>query len=272
MAMVVVVRGGGDLASGVILRLHRAGLRVAVAELPQPLTVRRMVSFAEAIYAGEITIENVIGRRAPDAGDTLRLMQIFSQNKVPVVADPKGVIIHTLHPTVVVDARMLKYDVPDRSYSAPLVIGLGPGFTAGDNCHAVIETNRGHNMGRVIWKGTAEPDTGIPEAVHEYRNERVLRTPVSGILENQVDICAHVEAGQAIARIDGHVLEAPFTGVLRGLMHTGLEVQEGWKIGDLDPRDDLGLCTLVSDKALAIGGGVLEAILSRPDLRPKLWS
>jgi xanthine dehydrogenase accessory factor len=155
--------------------------------------------------------------------------------------------------------------------AASLTIGLGPGFVAGVNCHAVIETNRGHSLGRVIWQGPAEADTGEPEAVGERRAERVLRAPADGILEASAEICDILEPGQEIIRVAGLAVRAPFRGVLRGLLHPGMLVRAGLKIGDLDPRADPRFCTLVSDKALAIGGGVLEAILSRPELRPRLW-
>jgi xanthine dehydrogenase accessory factor len=152
-----------------------------------------------------------------------------------------------------------------------LYIGLGPGFTAGVNCHAVVETNRGHRMGRVIWQGSAEADTGLPEQIAGQQAERVLRAPADGVLVNHFEIGAHVDGGQAVAEVAGKQVTAPFSGVLRGILYPGLKVYQGQKIGDLDPRDDPRLCALVSDKALAVGGGVLEAILTRPDLRLILW-
>jgi xanthine dehydrogenase accessory factor len=155
--------------------------------------------------------------------------------------------------------------------AADLVIGLGPGYIAGENCHAVIETNRGHTLGRVIWEGAPQPDTGIPESVALHGLERVLRAPEDGPLEAYVQIGNHLEPGQLIAKVSGQSVLAPFRGVLRGLMYPGVHVWKGLKIGDIDPRDDAIYCRLVSDKSLAVGGGVLEAILSRPPLRPHLW-
>jgi xanthine dehydrogenase accessory factor len=152
------------------------------------------------------------------------------------------------------------------------VIGLGPGFEAGLNCHAVVETNRGHRLGRVIWQGAPESDTGVPESVAEHGVERVLRAPVDGILQARVEIGEMVEPGQAVADVAGQPVLANFAGVLRGLVRSGLPVRQGMKVGDVDPRGDRAACRLVSDKALAVGGGVLEAILSRPDLRPLLWT
>jgi xanthine dehydrogenase accessory factor len=172
---------------------------------------------------------------------------------------------------VLVDARMTKRPPERDAPDADLVIGLGPGFRAGENCHAVIETNRGHCMGRVIWHGAAEEDTGVPEHVVNQGVRRVLRAPADGFLEAQAQIGDHLEPGQLVAKIEGHHLRAPFRGVLRGLLYPGLRVVQGMKVGDVDPRDNPAYVRLVSDKSLAVGGGVLEAILSRPELRPCLW-
>ncbi len=269
--MIIVIRGGGDLASGVALRLYRCGFRVVVTELPQPLAVRRSVAFAESIYAGETKVEGVVGKKVTDPTDTLRILRLFSQNQIPILIDPEGESLTALHPSVVVDARMLKSPPPLPKAVVNLIIGLGPGFTTGVNCHAVVETNRGPAMGRVIWNGSAEPDTGVPEAVRERSVDRVLRAPASGVLEAQAEIGQVLEEGQEIAAVAGKPLAAPFRGVLRGLIHPGIQVQEGWKIGDLDPRANPDVTHMVSDKSLAVGGGVLEAILSRPELRPQLW-
>jgi xanthine dehydrogenase accessory factor len=269
--MIVLIRGGGDLASGVALRLHRAGLRVAISELAQPLAVRRMASFAEAIYTGEHTVEGITAKRVSDPGDTLKVLRIFGANQIPVMIDPEASAVGLIHPTVVVDARMGKGRLNMGNFQATLFIGLGPGFEAGKNCHAVIETRRGHNLGRVIWQGAAETDTGIPDHLGGKGAERVLRAPADGALEGLVEICAHVGPGQPIAAVAGQTVTARFAGVLRGLIHPGIAVKQGDKIGDIDSRDDPSYCTTVSDKALAIGGGVLEAILTKPNLRPLLW-
>lgn len=267
----MLIRGGGDLASGVALRLYRAGLRVVITELPQPLAVRRSVSFAEAVPRGEMTVEGVTARRVVDPTDTLRVLQVLARGLIPVLIDPEGHAIPALHPHVVVDARMLKRKVPLIPTSVKLIIGLGPGFAVGENCHAVVETMRGHMLGRVIWDGSAEEDSGVPEPVASHAGERVLRAPQDGILQAYAQICQHLEAGDRVAEVAGEAVLAPFRGVLRGLLLPGLEVKTGQKIGDVDPRDDPSYCSLVSDKSLAIGGGVLEAILSRAELRPYLW-
>ncbi len=273
MTNVVLIRGGGDLASGVALRLHRAGVRVLITELAQPLAVRRTVSFAEAIYRGEITIEGLTARRAenPDHAHA-----ILEAGEIPVLIDPNAEII--LHPSDVpigtsfilhtlVDARLTKHPHDADMHAAPLVIGLGPGFVPGENCHAAVETKRGHTLGRVSWDTSPETDTGQPEG----DPARVLRSPTDGMLQTYVEIGEHVAAGQPLAAVAGEPVTAPFSGVLRGMLHTGLGVTRGMKIGDVDPRNDPRYCYLISDKALAIGGGVLEAILSRPEIRGELW-
>lgn len=271
----VVVRGAGDLGSGVVARLQRAGLRVLVLELPQPLVVRRLVSFAETVYRGAWQVEEIAARRVDDLEQA---QSCWQAGQVPVMVDPQMEQLQPLRqrvgaaiPLVLVDARLTKKP-PERLFpEVDFVIGLGPGFQAGVNCHAAIETNRGHRLGRVYWQGAPEPDTGIPEGVGAYRAERVLRAPCAGVFQPVVEIGAVVAAGQLLARVDAQAIVAPFAGAVRGLIHAGLPVTAGAKVGDLDPRGDPEYCRLISDKALAIGGGVLEAILSRPELRPYLW-
>ncbi len=268
MPSLILIRGGGDLATGVAIRLIRAGLRVVVTELNHPLSVRRMVSFAEAIYSGEISIEGFTARRVDDPSDSLRILGILSKQQVPVLVDPDCTSAKLLHPTVIVDGRMTKIPPEPIGYSPALYIGLGPGFEAGVNCQAVIETRRGHTLGRVYWHGSPDPDTGQPDG----DPGRVLRAPDDGELATRINIGDHIEAGQVIAEVAGLTITAPIPGVLRGLLHPGLTVTRGLKIGDIDPRDDPRLCRMVSDKALSIGGGVLEAILSRPEVRSQLWT
>lgn len=255
----ILVRGGGDLASGVVIRLHRAGWQVLVAELERPLVVRRYVSFARAVYDGEVTVEEVRARRVDDLAGAVRALE---ERVVPVVVDPQLACLPGFAPRVLVDGRMTKRPPEVGMDVAPLVIGLGPGFTAGQDCHAVIETNRGPFLGRVIWAGQAQPDTGIPERVGEFRMERVIRAPVEGVLEVVTDIGQKVAQGTVLARIGEQIVLAPFDGLVRGMAQHGLRVRQGEKIGDVDPRGDERLSWLVSDKALSVAGGVLEAILS----------
>ncbi len=266
MSVLVLIRGGGDLASGVALRLHRTGFQVFVTELPQPLVVRRSVSFADAIYRKEIRIEDAPARMAR-CEDVPKLL---AQGYIPVLADPKAECRKTLNPDVLVDGRMTKVPPDIGLGAAKMVIGLGPGFTAGVDCDAVIETVRGHFLGRVYWQGTAQPDTGLPEAVASHQADRVLRAPVDGILQTYFEIGDAIPEGVVIAEVGGEPVRAQFTGMLRGLLKSGLTIKQGTKIGDLDPRIDMRLHEHVSDKALAVGGGVLEAILSKPELRSKV--
>ena len=268
MPAVILMRGGGDLASGVALRLVRVGLRVVISELAQPLAVRRLVSFSEAVYTGEITVEDVTARLADD----FEMAQgILEKGQIAVLVDPSAQALSFFTPPIIIDARMTKRAPDLGKDAAALTIGLGPGFIAGENCHAAIETNRGHRLGRVIWEGTPQPDTGVPDGVANKRLERVLRAPADGVLKTYAAICDHVEAGALVAKVGNEPVKAPFPGVLRGLLRADLQVWRGLKIGDLDPRDDPSYCTLVSDKSLAIAGGVLEAILSQPDFRLSIW-
>ena len=269
MNFLVLVRGAGDVASGVALRLHRSGFRVIMTELPQPLVVRRMVSFAEAIYRGEFEVEGVFAKHAEELSE---VQDILIAGKIPILVDSEGNIIDQLKEYslnssgfVLIDGRMLKQKPDQGLDQADLVIGLGPGFTAGEDCHAIVETKRGHFLGRVIWQGSAQANTGIPEGVQNYSKERVLRAPTDGVMHSLAEIGEHISPGQIVAEVSNQLIKAPFRGVLRGLLHSGLTVTQGLKIGDLDPRDDPRYCWLVSDKSLAVGGGVLEAILAYRD-------
>ena len=261
----VVIRGAGDLASGIALRLQRAGFPVIHTEIEQPLAVRRTVSFAQAVFDGVCRVEEVTGRRCEIADAAA----VIAAGEVSVIVDPAGETLRQFQPPVVVDAIMAKRNTDTRREDAPLVIALGPGFTAGADCHAVIETARGHNLGRVIWQGSAAPDTGEPGELPGVgrRGSRVLRAPVAGHVIGRYAIGDTLAEGAEIAVVRDaqsgeHAIVAPFAGVLRGLIHPSVTVPAGMKIGDLDPRADVAACFTVSDKSLAIGGGVLEAILT----------
>jgi len=268
VARIVLLRGGGDLASGVALRLFRAGIKVVITELAKPLAVRRTVSFSQAVYDGEVQVEEVVARLVKDPLDALAQL---AARTIPVLIDPAVNARAELEPLVIVDGRLTK-QTPDLGRdSAELVVGLGPGYVAGDNCHAVIETRRGPTLGRVIWHGSPDPDTGLPDPVFHYQVERVLRAPKDGILSTFAEIGDHIQAGQVIAEVAGEPVRALFPGTLRGLLLPGMEVKKSLKIGDLDPRDDPRLVRFVSDKSLAVGGGVMEAILARPEIRALLW-
>jgi xanthine dehydrogenase accessory factor len=251
--MNILIRGGGDIATGVALRMHRCGYHVFITELKQPLAVRRTVSFAETVYEGEWTVEEVTAHKAESKEQAME----FSQHGiVPVLVAPELESV-SLDYDVLVDARLTKGIAEYSLANRPLIIGLGPGFTAGRNCHALVETNRGHTLGRVYWNGSAQQDTAVPEG----DPHRVLRAPTDGIIAGHVEIGQHVKAGQSLASVGSEQVVSPFDGVVRGLIRSGLSVSKGLKIGDIDSRDDPELCRLVSDKALAVGGGVLEAVL-----------
>jgi xanthine dehydrogenase accessory factor len=254
----VLIKGAGDLASGVAWRLWRAGFPLAMTELPQPLALRRCVAFAEAIYAGETSVEGITARRVEGAS---AIPGAWAQGVIPVLVDSQADLLARLRPEVVVDAIMAKKNLGTSLDEAPLVIGLGPGFTAGVDVQVVIETNRGHYLGRALWSGSAQPDTGTPGTIAGQDKERVVRAPVRGVFVASCQIGELVEVGDVLGVVDGKPVLAPLSGVLRGLVHTGLQVETNLKIGDIDPRGDPDHCRTISDKALAIGGGVLEAIL-----------
>jgi xanthine dehydrogenase accessory factor len=225
------------------------------------------VSFSEAIYDGSITIEGVEARRAENIEDAISLTH---QGIVAVLADPAAESRIHIKPHVLVDARMIKQAPDLGKNAAPLVVGMGPGFIAGENCDAVVETKRGGFMGHLYWKGSAEEDTGQPDPIGDRQKDRVLRSPCDGIFLTKVNICSVVETGQLLAEVNGCPIHAMFHGILRGLLHTNVNVSAGVKVGDIDPRLDPELCTHISDKALAVGGAVVEAILSCPELRTNL--
>ena len=255
--MLVVIRGGGDLATGTALRLYRAGMEVVVCETAVPTSIRRTVCFSEAVRLGETEVEGVTARLAalPDLPDLL------GRGIVPVLADPEGACIPTLAPDAVVDAIIAKRNLGTRMDMAPVVVAAGPGFTAGLDCHAVVETMRGHYLGRVIYDGAALPNTDVPGLIGGYAGERVLRAPADGVFQGAKRIGDRVRAGEAAGYVDGAPMVCTIDGVLRGLLADGVPVRRGMKSGDVDPRCAPEHCLCASDKALAVGGGVLEAIL-----------
>jgi xanthine dehydrogenase accessory factor len=256
----IVVRGGGDLGSGAAVRLRRCGFPVAILESARPLAIRRTVSFAEAVYEGHARVEEVAAVRitARDLADWS-----WGASEVPVLVDPTGQTLATIGPYAVVDAILAKRNTGTTREMAPVVIGLGPGFVAGNDVHAVVETNRGPDLGRVIWSGCSEPNSGVPGPVGGRSAERVLRAPLGGVVRIVRDIGAIVDEGETVCYVDHEPVRAPFRSLVRGLARDGLLVAPGLKIGDLDPRLDPSVCTRVSDKSLAVAGGVLEAVLAK---------
>ena len=250
----VLIIGGGDLASGIAHVLFSCGMQVIITELPEPRMVRRTVCFGSAIYDGSIEIECV------KAIKTDKIENIYLEF-IPVIVDSELKLLDIYNPEIIIDARMLKQEQPDIRNLAKLTIGIGPGFTVGKNVHRVVETKRGIDLGRVYTNGSALPDTGIPGIIGGKGSERVLRAPTSGILKNYLQIGDIVKEGEKIAQVGIEGVFAAFDGIIRGIAHEGLFVFEGEKIGDIDPRSDTD-CYKISDKARAIGGGVLSAIFS----------
>jgi xanthine dehydrogenase accessory factor len=254
---VVVIRGAGDLATGVAHRLHRSGIKVLLLEVAQPLVVRRTVSFAQAVIDGETTVEGVRARKVAGLGE---IKAAWRDGIIPVLVDPGAGILKELKPDVVVDATLAKRDTGMSRDMAPLTMALGPGFEAGRQVQVVIETNRGHDMGRLIFAGAAEPDTGTPGLVKGFGVERVLRSPCAGAVRHVADIGAVVKKDDIVCHVGDAPVRALFDGVVRGLIMNGRHVPAGLKIGDVDPRIDTD-CHTISDKARALGGSVLEAML-----------
>lgn len=256
--MLALIRGAGDLATGIALRLWRSGIRVVLTDLERPTAIRRTVAFSEAIVYGETTVEDVTARLAANADEARALL---AQGIVPVLADPGCTCREALAPDALVDAILAKRNLGTRITDAPVVVGVGPGFTAGEDCHAVVETMRGHTLGRVIYSGSALPNTNIPGLIGGFAGERVLRAPCDGIFTAVHRIGDTVEEGETIGFVEGQPMKCTISGVLRGVLDDGVPVKKGMKSGDVDPRCKPEYCTTISDKALAVGGGVVEAVL-----------
>ncbi len=256
--MLVVIKGAGDIASGIALRLWRARFDVIMTEIARPTAIRRTVSFSQAATEGQAIVEGVMAELAKDSQGAIAVLQ---SGRIPVLIDPEADCIRELKPDAVVDAILAKKNLGTSLGDAPVVIGIGPGFTAGVDCRAVIETQRGHTLGRVILEGSALPDTGIPGNIGGYMLERILRAPADGVFKQVLGIGATVQAGDIAGYVDGSPVRAQIAGVLRGILPDNTPVYKGMKSGDVDPRCKVEHCYTASDKALAIGGGVLEAIL-----------
>ena len=256
--MKVLIRGAGEMASGVAYRLACSGFRVLMTEISTPLAVRRAVSYCEAVYDGSKIVE----------GRTARLIEhpeeaegLWARTELPVLIDPHMTCRSALRPMVIVDALLAKRNTGLNKGMAPLTIGLGPGFHAPDEVDLAIETNRGHNLGRLISLGAPEPNTGVPGNIAGYTAQRVLRSPAAGVFETEMALGERVRAGQVVARVGGQAIEARLDGILRGLLRPGAVVAKGTKAGDVDPRGQIEYLHTISEKARAVGGSVLEGIL-----------
>ena len=266
--MLILVKGAGDLATGTAVRLYRAGFQVVMTDIAQPTAVRRTVAFSQCIYDGQTTVEGITARKAENR-DQVR--DILAAGEIPVLVDPQAAILAQLPFMVVVDAILAKKNLGTTISDAPIVLALGPGFTAGTDCHGVIETKRGHDLGRLILEGTAIPNTGVPGDVGGYTKERIIRAPADGPFEPVAQIGQQVNLGDVVAKVNGIPVTAQLTGIVRGMLPAGIPVTAGMKSGDIDPRCEVRHCFTVSDKARAIGGGVLEGILYF-GRRLRLWN
>ena len=259
--LIIAVKGGGDLATGVAWRLFQSNFKnIFIMETPNPMAVRRQVSFCEAIYDDNIIVEGVKAKKIFQPED---ITITWQNNNIPVLIDPEWKAIKVIRPHVVIDAIIAKKNLGTDLSEAPLVIGLGPGFEAGKDVHMVIETNRGHNLGRVILNGSPEPNTGIPGNTGGYTHERVLRAPCTGIFHSELNIGDRVKKGQIAGYVDNTPVKVQIDGILRGQIRSNTMVKDKLKIGDIDPRENINYCTTISEKARAMGGSVLEAILRK---------
>ena len=257
--MLVLIRGAGDIATGIALRLYRAGLQVVMTDLPKPTAIRRTVSFSQAIVLGAYTVEDITGRHCTAE----EIPAVLAAGEIPVLTDPDCRCKELLQPDVLVDAILAKKNLGTAITDAPAVITVGPGFTAGVDCHAVVETMRGHYLGRVIWDGPATPNTATPGLIGGFAGERVLRAPADGIFRQVLEIGTQVQAGDIAGFVGDEPMICTIGGILRGILPDGTPVHRGMKAGDVDPRCEPDHCLCASDKALAVGGGVLEAILQK---------
>ena len=257
--MLVLIRGAGDIATGIALRLYRAGMQVVMTDIALPTAIRRTVAFSQAIVDGQTTVEDVTAVRCT----TEEVSQVLQAGQIPVLVDPECRCREVVKPDALVDAILAKKNLGTAITDAPAVIAVGPGFTAGVDCHAVVETMRGHYLGRAIWDGPAEPNTNIPGLIGGYAGERVLRAPCDGVFRQVLNIGDQVQEGDVAGYVNEEPMHCTISGVLRGILPTGVPVHKGMKSGDVDPRCQIDHCYCASDKALAVGGGVLEAILQQ---------
>lgn len=255
--MKVLIKGAGDLATGIAVRLYNAGHQILMTEIQEPMTVRRYVAFSRSVYENEASVEGIQSKLATSYKEA---EQIINDGNVAVMVDPEAAVKGEFEPDVIVDAILAKYNTGTKIDDAPFVIGVGPGFTAGEDCHCVIETKRGHTLATVIWKGSAIPNTGVPGNVGGYTLERLIKSSAEGIMQPVAHIGDQVKEGQVVAYTGGQPVYALMSGIVRGMLQDGVQVTKALKIGDIDARCEISHCFTISDKARAIGGGVLEAI------------
>lgn len=266
--MIILIKGAGDLATGIAHRLKVCGFEVIMTEIDMPTTVRRTVAFSQAVFDGIAEVEGIKGILVSNAQEAIK---VINEGNIPIVVDPKAEIIKELKPHVVVDSIISKVNCGNTTINdAPIVIAVGPGFEAGIDCHCVIESQRGHYLGRTIYKGSAIPNTGVPGNIGGYTVERIIRASKDGFIKPMVEIGDYVEKGQVVAKVvdslqcndNKKFVYADMSGIVRGMLQEGVKVHKGMKSGDIDPRCEKKHCFTISDKARSIGGGVLEAVLT----------
>ena len=258
--LVILIRGGGEIASGVAHKLARARFRVCLTETSHPLAVSRGVAFCEAIYDGEKGVEGVIAKRVESASE---IPGVWQENQIPIIVDPEALVKETLKPQILVDAIMAKKNLGTRISDAPLVIGLGPGFTAGSDVHMVVETNDSQNLGKVIREGEAEKDTGIPIAIEGLTFERALHSPEKGLFQTDKEIGDLATAGEVVASVAEQPVKAEIAGIIRALLRSGTAVEKGTKLDEIDPTGNREACFAIRPKMSKIADGVLEVIMMR---------
>jgi xanthine dehydrogenase accessory factor len=258
--LVVLIRGGGEVASGVAHKLARAHFKVCLTETSQPLAVSRGVAFCEAIYDGEKEVEGITAKRIESPG---QIIEVWHQDKLPIIVDPDARLKNTLKPAVLVDALMAKRNLGTKISDAPLVIGLGPGFKAGRDVHLVVETSNSERQGKVIIKGEAEADTGIPVAIQGLTTERALHAEGDGLFLTDKEIGDPAKAGEVVATVEGKPVRVEIAGIIRALLRSGTTVKKGTKLGEIDPTGNIEDCYTIRPRMRAIAGGVLEAIMMR---------
>ena len=256
--MLILIKGAGDIATGIAVRLKNAGIQVVMTEIAIPTTVRRSVAFSRAVYEGSAVVENITARLVLDFA---QIPAVLQRDEIPVLIDPRCEVLKSIHFDAVVDSILAKKNLSTDPTQAPMVIGVGPGFSVPQDCHWVIETQRGHDLGRCIYQGCAAKNTGIPGEIGGYTVERLLRAPCDGIFHPILAIGDIVKVGQTVAMVNDQPVTAQIDGIVRGLLQDNVPVKAGMKSGDIDPRGCYEHCFTVSDKARAVGGGVLEAIL-----------
>jgi xanthine dehydrogenase accessory factor len=256
--LVILVRGAGEMATAVAHRLASCHFKVCMTETSNPQAVRREVAFSEAVFDSEKEVEGITAKRVRSAD---HILEVWKEGKIPILIDPEARVKEFLKPDILIDATLAKKNLGTKITDALLVVGLGPGFSAGKDVHLVIETNRGHNLGRIISNGEAEPNTGIPGSTAGYTEERIVRAPKDGRFKTLKKIGDGVQANEKVGIIGDVAVRSRIAGVIRGLLRDGTEVWKGMKLGDIDPRGIKAHCYTISDKARTISGGVLQAIL-----------